>query len=291
MRPTVASPKATLRILADRWPGAIDGDPGAVHAVRVSTRRLREALRLVERRSGGGRKVRRGLKRLTRALGPVREIDVSVALVNAIAEQRPDLAVACRRVSDRLIAIGVLRRSRLAKSLHGLHFDTLKARLRRHLRAKRGRHAPAADPGTVAARVAARAEDAGAHAESAGGLYAPEALHDVRIAVKKLRYALEMARQLRMPGAASAATRLRRHQDRLGDLHDLQVLSSHVGRLQARLPVEDADLRELSDLFSYVEDRCRELHAAFVSRRKGLVALCAELSSTFRHLDAVADRP
>ncbi len=110
--------------------------------------------------------------------------------------------------------------------------------------------------GTVAARVAARAEDAGAHTESAGALYAPEALHDVRIAVKKLRYALEVARQLRMPGAASAATRLRRHQDRLGDLHDLQILSSHVGRLQARLPVEDGDLRELSDLFAYVEDRC-----------------------------------
>ncbi len=290
MRPTVATPKATLRLLADRWPSAIDGDPGAVHAVRVSTRRLREALRLIERRAGGGRKIRRALKRLTRALGPVREIDVSVALVNAMATEKPELGAACQRVSDRLTAIGAARRSRLARRLHGVDIDALKARIRRHLRTKHGRTAPDADPGTVAARVAARAEAAAGHAESAGALYAPEALHDVRIAVKKLRYALEVARQLKMPGAASAATRLRRHQDRLGDLHDLQILSSHIGRLQARLPVEDGDLGELSDLFSYVEDRCRELHAAFLSRRKALVSLCAELSSTFRHLDAVAGR-
>ena len=290
MRPTAASPKATLRILADRWPSAIDGDPGAVHAVRVSTRRLREALRLVDHRAGGGRKLRHALKRLTQTLGPIREIDVSIALVQSIATERPDLSDACRRVSDRLTAVGVLRRSRASRRLHGVDIDDLKARLRRHLRNKHGRALPVTGAGTVAARVAARAEDAGAHTDSAGALYAPEALHDVRIAVKKLRYALEVARQLRIPGAASAATRLRRHQDRLGDLHDLQILSSHVGRLQARLPVEDGDLRELSDLFSYVEDRCRELHAAFLSRRKALVVLCAELSSTFRHFDAVADR-
>ena len=127
--------------------------------------------------------------------------------------------------------------------------------------------------------MAARAEAVSAGAESAGALYAPEALHDVRIAAKKLRYALEVARTARVTGAAAAATRLRKYQDLLGRLHDLQILAAHVARLQARLPVDDEDLGALSDLLVYLEDRCRTLHATFVERRAPLVTLTSELAS------------
>src|SRR4029450_3439796 len=71
-------------------------------------------------------------------------------------------------------------------------------------------------------------------AESAGALYAPEALHAVRIAAKKLRYALEVARAVRVAGAASAARRLRQYQDLLGVVHGLQIVSAHASRPSAR---------------------------------------------------------
>ena len=73
--------------------------------------------------------------------------------------------------------------------------------------------------------MAARAIRLGRSVDGAGALYAPEALHAVRIAVKKLRYSLEMGRAARViVGSARAATRLSRFQDLLGEWHDWQML-------------------------------------------------------------------
>ena len=234
-----------------------------------------------------GRKLARELRRLTRALGPIRELDVCRNLLRTIATARPDLALACERADTHLVEVAARRRARLAKSLGNLDLRTLVARVDAHLRHIRDRADPARRPidrVRLASRIAERADDVGAAAESAGALYAPEALHAVRIRTKKLRYALEVGRVARLSGAAPAATRLRRYQDLLGDLHDLQVLASHVGHLQSRLPLEDADLGALSDLLVHVENRCRELHAGFVGKRAALVALVDQVAAAFsRH--------
>ena len=142
----------------------------------------------------------------------------------------------------------------------------------------------AIDRPRLAERIANRAATTRDAAESAGALYAPEALHAVRIAAKKLRYALEVARAVRVAGAASAGRRLRRYQDLLGLLRDLQIFSAHVTRVQARLAADDTDLASLSDLLMHLEDRCRELHAAFVAERGALVTLCDDVEGAFlRH--------
>jgi CHAD domain-containing protein len=283
MMQTIASPEVALRVLAQRWSRALDGDGDALHAVRVATRRLREALRLADEHPRESRKLRRALKRITRRLGPVREIDVSLALVATIAGARPDLAIACDRANRRLSEAGVSRRARLAKRMHDIDVKALTGRIERHLR--RGSGAPGAaggvDRSRLSSRVATRADAVSAAAESAGALYAPEALHDVRIAAKKLRYALEIARLARVAGAAGAAARLRKYQDLLGRLHDQQILAAHVARLQARLPVDDEDLGALSDLLVHLEDQCRMLHASFVERRAALVTLSDELATAF----------
>jgi CHAD domain-containing protein len=282
MPQAIATPEVALRVLTQRWNRALNGDADAVHAVRVATRRLREALRLLDGHPREGRKLRRVLKRITRRLGPVREVDVGLALVAQISTERPDLLLACDRVRLRLTDVGAARRARLAKRLDDLDIKAAAGRIDRHLRHARVAGVAAAaglDRARLVSRVAARAEAVSVAAESAGGLYAPEALHDVRIAAKKLRYALEVARTSRVTGAATAATRLRKYQDLLGRLHDLQILAAHVARLQARLPVDDEDLGALSDLLVYLEDRCRMLHATFVERRAPLVTLTSELAS------------
>ena len=77
--------------------------------------------------------------------------------------------------------------------------------------------------GVLAARLMRRAKDLGAALEDAGPLYVPERLHNVRIATKKLRYALEIARDAGVTAATPLVKLLKRHQERLGHLH-LEVL-------------------------------------------------------------------
>jgi CHAD domain-containing protein len=64
-------------------PGARDGDAESLHQARVATRRLREALPLVAQGSRG-RKLEKSVRRLTRALGPVRELDVALITLDEL---------------------------------------------------------------------------------------------------------------------------------------------------------------------------------------------------------------
>jgi CHAD domain-containing protein len=286
MSPGSLGPTAALRVLAHAWGRARTGDQAALHDVRVATRRLREALRLLDGHARGRRKLRQRLRRVTRALGPVREIDVSRGLLASLASQQPELVEACERLDARLADLEQARRARFLKRMDETDVARLIARIDRAL-ARRTEHRPL-DRGRLAGRVADRADRAARAVETAGALYAPERLHDLRIETKKLRYALEIARQRRLAGAARAIARLRQFQDLLGGLHDLQVLAAHVRRHQVRMPADDADVPALSDLLSHIEDRCRQLHATFVARRSGLVVLADELALTFSRMGGAA---
>ncbi len=280
MSPGAPRPAAALEVLEHAWALTREGDPGALHDLRVATRRLREALRLAGGHARERRKLRQRLRRLTRAIGPVREVDVSRAVLAALMARCPGLEVACARVDARLVEVGAARRARFLKHMDETGIERLAARVRRHLVRARGARVRI-DRAVLAARVADRADRVARAAERAGAMYAPERLHDLRLETKKLRYGLEIARQHRLPGAAPAIARLRQHQDLLGELQDLQVLSAAIRRQQARLPIDDTDAPSLSDLLSEIEDRGRELHARFVASRDGLLALVDQLATSF----------
>jgi CHAD domain-containing protein len=282
------SPGFALGVLSRAWSRVEAGDGEALHRSRVATRRLREALPLVK---GGGRerrRLRRELRRVTRLLGPVRELDVALALAGTLSRDWPELAPALDHVSTRLLELRARRRARLVKKVSRAEINDLVERVDQLLAQAHGRGTSrlSIDRPRLAERIASRAAATSEAAESAGALYAPEALHAVRIAAKKLRYALEVARTIRVAGAASAVRRLRQYQDLLGLLHDLQIFSAHVTRVQARLAADDPDLGSLSDLLMHLEGRCRELHAAFVAQRGALVTLCEDVESVFSRLGA-----
>jgi CHAD domain-containing protein len=165
---------------------------------------------------------------------------------------------------DHLDIAGILARVR-ALSPHGSS------------KAARNRQVPVDGP-QIRRRMASRATSLGRAVDRAGGLYAPEALHAVRVAVKKLRYSLEMGRVARIVGAARAATRLRRYQDLLGEWHDWQILSAHASRVQGAMPVDDEHLADFTALAARVEDRCRALHVEFMTLRPNLTALVEEIA-------------
>ena len=62
------------------WPTIRSENTDSLHQARVASRRIREALPVLfgGRRPGRLRKIRRIMRRITRSLGPIRELDVSL---------------------------------------------------------------------------------------------------------------------------------------------------------------------------------------------------------------------
>ena len=279
---TIASPLAAALArqhdaLARRWSAARAGHVKAVHRGRVASRRLREALSVVYaayRQSHAGR-VTRAVRRLTRALGPVREIDVAlVELDRAIRRHGwPDeLAGVIRR---RLVQQRELRAKRMVAKIARQD----RGRIRDDVRTLTARVA-AADArswqSALAARVVRRARAVLDASAAAGTIYVPERLHALRIAIKKLRYALELLPPVAGLDVADALRVLKRAQRRFGALHDLQVLTAEVHSIDtvARRPDDRAALvAAIDDL----ERDCREIHAQALALVPG-VEECARLA-------------
>jgi CHAD domain-containing protein len=126
---------------------------------------------------------------------------------------------------------------------------------------------------------------------AAGSLYLPDRLHLVRIAVKKLRYALEVAAETTGGPTPAELTHLRRMQSLLGRLHDLQVLVDRVRQMQAApAPTDLGAWRELDALVVPLEDECRRLHGRYMRNRDDLGALAARLSGTSRSAEGKSEK-
>jgi CHAD domain-containing protein len=118
--------------------------------------------------------------------------------------------------------------------------------------------------------------------DTAGAVYLPERLHVVRLAAKKLRYALELVAE--MSGASTPElAALKRAQDILGRMHDRQMLIDRVRQEQASLTPPDLTVwRDLDALVGSLEDDCRRLHARYMRGRVGLEAITEKLSAQRR---------
>jgi CHAD domain-containing protein len=126
----------------------------------------------------------------------------------------------------------------------------------------------------IEARVAKRAERLAASVADAGAVYLPERLHAVRIAVKRLRYAVELSAEAAGQRDSADMSLLKRGQDLLGRIHDMQMLIDQVRQTQASLaPPSITVWRELDTLVGSLEDDCRRLHGRYMRIRDMLAAL------------------
>jgi CHAD domain-containing protein len=115
---------------------------------------------------------------------------------------------------------------------------------------------------------------------AAGAVYLPERLHEVRLALKKLRYVVELSAELDGQKHAADLRALKRGQDLLGRMHDLEVLVVRVRDLQASLtPPSLTAWRDLDSLLATLEDMCRRLHARYVHEREPLSAVAAKYAA------------
>jgi CHAD domain-containing protein len=264
-------------------PGVAEGDARALHRARVASRRLRELLPILQLDNDLARKLGRRLRRMTARLGSVRELDVLILLLDELHESgryhegglsRIATAVARDRDDQRekletKLPPAELRR--MASKLEDVA-DELKAAPRAS-----ARQSESACRWAVDARIARRAERLVRAMREAGAVYLPERLHAVRISVKKLRYAVELAAEIAGEKKSSDLRALRQAQDVLGRMHDLQVLIDRVRQIQASAGSDLRTERELEAIVDMLENDCRRLHARYVRERTALGALCARL--------------
>lgn len=221
--------KARVRELFRHLPGALGGETEPVHQMRVAGRRLRVALPLLARKPEGkrARRALRVLRELTRAAGAGRDLDVSLALLEARVPAPPAASPAQRALRARLRAARTRSRRHLAEAL----LDVDIARLRRDLRAIQSARGDALF--TVVLRMRAAREARGARLlEQLAGLgarYDVAALHEARKQVRRLRYSAELADAL-LGQASPAAGLFKDLQEQLGAVRDSHVLAEWLGR-------------------------------------------------------------
>ncbi len=272
----------TTRItaLATAVPAALGGEPSAVHQARVASRRLREVVPILEAAAPSAARASTAVRRVTRALGPVRELDVTAGLYAELTAATPVHPLAHAAVG-RALARGRAAAMRSTRhTLSPVRLAKLWSRLDTLAEEADGLQV-ATVAATVEARVAGRGRRLARALEQLGVLYAAERLHAVRIAVKQLRYALEVAGDLRRARTATSLRQLRAVQEMLGRAHDLHVLSEHLRRVDAQIVTRSRPAsRDLKRVARRIDDECRQLHASFLGRRAALLALASALTAT-----------
>lgn len=266
--------------LARDFSHARRGEVAPVHHVRVATRRLRAALPLaIEMGRFGARDLRRDLKRVTRAFGDVREADVVRELILELAESHdwPPLAVA--RIDNATLVRRDDCRKAMRKDLSGLRGRALEKRIDALAARLEATNPEARALAVILAEVRRRTRKLKERLETAGTVYGVEPLHRVRIATKKLRYALEAVEGSLDRADDRARRKLKRFQERLGRIHDLQVAQRYVRATQSDPDVTASVSAQLAVIDQGIDLLCRQLHGQLLRERPAIVAMMDDLLS------------
>lgn len=251
-------------------------DPEGVHSMRVASRRLRSALRdflpYIPKRAFTS--VLKQLKGLADALGEVRDQDVAIVALEAIEKKAP---------AEHSAALKELIEKR--KQLREQQRKKLKAVLAKsELKKLESEFAAAVEEATAAAERKSKRNTPATFTEASAGvirdrlkefekrsnsLFTPldvEALHDLRIATKRLRYAIELVAPCFDRSITAHAKRAARLQTTLGELHDCDswIISVGSGSARARKEKSEAQLAVSVWLLNhFTRLRTKHLHDAF----------------------------
>jgi CHAD domain-containing protein len=274
-----ATPHSLLRqqltALQSHVPSVLEGDVAAVHDARVVTRRIRQLLPLTtawHSRDAVDSLYQR-FRRVGRALGRVRDADVQIELLRYFESRVPAVAPSLVVVRLRQERKRLKLMRQVIKELEQDHLPDLIE--------EAGSGRLAGGPFRTAARrwrpqlrsmLAARArvvEDAVRHAT---GVYFPNRVHSARIAIKKLRYAVEIAEATASGRLTETIRDLKKAQEILGHLHDRESL---VDRLSdEEVDKEHADLVAL--VTQVVQAEIGELHRRYLARRERVLEIARE---------------
>lgn len=242
-------------------------DDEALHDFRVALRRLRSCVRAyrpffddtVRKRH------RYAVRELAKATGAARDLEVQLAWL-ASAGLPADAAAGARVLEARLLHS---RRSTDREALRAAHRfpamrEAIEPAFTRYC-ATIDRAEPLGALTTAAAAAdlaAASLDELEARLDAIGDRVEAAAIHEARIAGKRVRYLLEPF-AAGAPGGTALLKRLRRLQDDLGALHDLDVLLAltHEGSGQPH-PADTSAALDLAALTAHLEGARRSASAA-----------------------------
>ena len=265
-------------------PEAVNGEVEPLHQCRVATRRLRELLPLCGREvsTGIAQRARRRLRRVGRAMGPVRELDVSLEVVDELARQGIVRDETEQRLRQHLLDEREEQREQMLDWLRSINTRKLEHDLAEVARLLGMRQQTDAWAQMLASRMESRARTLRETVDAAGPLYIADRVHAVRIATKRLRYVLELAGDTGEARTKRAVRDARSVQETLGRLHDLDVLASLMQGLIAAAGAPWHAPLEATRL--HVERECRELHGQYVAQREIVLDLSAAAEQTGRDI-------
>lgn len=291
LRPEMAFREAATRVFRVHFEALRAAEPVArmgdddegVHRTRVATRRMRAAFRVFRDAFPPGRldAAKRLFGSTGRALGPVRDLDVMLQRLPRLSLDLPEpLAGELEPLFHLLVERRDAERRRMLAYL-GSH-SRLRAteRFERFLERNeqrygigggapvRRRRGPGERPASevapallhaAARRVFKKGDRIDKHAP-------PEALHDLRIAVKRLRYTAESLSDLVPPDLATWLRRTSELQELLGAYNDARVMEARLTHWVDTAPgrkLPRKTLLAVGGLLGVQERRAREARKAF----------------------------
>jgi len=224
-------------------------DPEGVHSMRVASRRLRSALRdfLPYVRKRHLTSATKGLKGVADALGRVRDLDVFVVALEEVEKHAPPKFVSgVRQFVDSRKEV----RERARKDLEAVLRKGDLKQLESGLQTGVDKATASAEPSIAFVEVSRSVtlQRLREFERLTNGLFKPldvVALHELRIAIKRLRYAVELFQQCWPRGVSATAKRAARIQSALGDLHDcdvwIDILGKHISAARKQQYRERSD--------------------------------------------------
>ncbi len=214
-------------------PGVIEGrDPEYLHRMRVASRRLRMALRILRddaALSGIGSFFKLA-RSVTRALGAARDLDVQIGWLDEFAARcSVKERYGVRRLALRLRHKREKLQPDVIRAIQGIPespvFQSTVKELRKiRLEAEmRGMLTSPGDLERATREIVLQAESVVQHSSSLLSHDLVEAQHNMRIEVKHLRYIMEIFRDLFDEELEDYIATAKRLQGLLGDLHDADV--------------------------------------------------------------------
>jgi CHAD domain-containing protein len=254
-----------------------DGHVEAVHDARVASRRIREVLPLAAGwyPQPAIAELAETFRRIGKYLGRVRDADARIVLLAY-------LGMRVTPASASLLELGRQQDQNRLRLVRKLIKRFERADVERVLRLIASRparaHRPWARnasrwPDQLRRAITERAREARESVHHGTGVYFPNRSHGTRIALKKLRYALEIACAAGAgPDTRESLQYLKKTQEVLGDLHDRQVLADDL--LATTTPDVEIDPSQIRLVTQYIAAESRDLHARFLRRRSQVLNIC-----------------
>ena len=278
--------KRVAQLTANRDPFVASDPIEGVHDLRVASRRLRAFVSVYgPLLDPDAKRIAKDLRRITRSIGTLREWDVHAEHLaqykSSSSSDRERAAI--EYLLEQVDAQRIVERQSAVRRLGKIDFERLAARIDQAL--DQACAGPASTSVTEFAHSAL--EPLAAHAVDTlppdDGSEHARAMHELRIALKKLRYAYELLEPVLGADFQSLHGLAKGLQDLLGDHHDRIVLDQLVDRARVELAARGRKVLAggLTKLGKRLVEERRELFLRFAAERQTLerVSLTAGLGT------------